>query len=108
MGVGSAGKTGVRAAATRGGSALALAWRAGRLQILGYGVLELVAAVVPVSMAWLTKLALDAIVGRPVGGTTLTFLGGGLMVAGVAAADRAFHFDPNGLQSHKVTCLVGP
>jgi len=86
MGVGSAGKTGVRAAATRGGSALALAWRAGRLQILGYGVLELVAAVVPVSMAWLTKLALDAIVGRPVGGTTLTFLGGGLMVAGVAAA----------------------
>jgi len=41
MGVGSAGKTEVRAAATRGGSALALAWRAGRLQILGYGVLEL-------------------------------------------------------------------
>jgi ATP-binding cassette, subfamily B, bacterial len=66
--------------------ALALAWRAGRHQILGYGVLELTAAVVPVWVAWLTKLALDAIVGPPISGSALAWMGGGLMVAGLAAA----------------------
>jgi ATP-binding cassette subfamily B protein len=66
--------------------ALTLAWRAGRYQILGYGTLELVGAVVPVWVAWLTKLALDAIVGRSISGETLAWMGGGLTVAGLAAA----------------------
>jgi ATP-binding cassette subfamily B protein len=79
-------RTGVRAGAARIRSALALAWRAGRYQILGYGALELVAAVVPVGVAWLTKLALDALVGRSVTGPALALMGGGLAVAGVAVA----------------------
>jgi ATP-binding cassette subfamily B protein len=79
-------RTGPRAGAARIGYALALAWRAGRHQILGYGTLELVAAVVPVWLAWLTKLALDAIVGRSISGSALAWIGGGLLGAGVAAA----------------------
>jgi ATP-binding cassette subfamily B protein len=75
-----------RAGAARIRSALALAWRAGRCQILGYGGLELVAAVVPVWVAWLTKLALDAVVGSSVTGPALALMGGGLAVAGVVAA----------------------
>jgi ATP-binding cassette, subfamily B, bacterial len=66
--------------------ALALAWRAGRYQILGYGTLELVAAVVPVWVAWLTKLALDAIVGQSISGSALAWMGGGFLAAGLAAA----------------------
>jgi ATP-binding cassette subfamily B protein len=79
-------RTGAKAGAARIVHALALAWRAGRYQILGYGALELVAAVVPVWLAWLTKLALDAIVGRSISGSALAWMGGGLLVAGVAAA----------------------
>jgi ATP-binding cassette subfamily B protein len=79
-------RTGARAGVARIGYALALAWRAGRYQILGYGALELVAAVVPVSVAWLTKLVLDAIVGRAVSGSAVAWMGGGLVVAGLAAA----------------------
>ncbi|MQA95419.1 MAG: ATP-binding cassette domain-containing protein [Streptosporangiales bacterium] len=79
-------RTGARAGAARIVHALALAWRAGRYQILGYGALELVAAVVPVWVAWLTKLALDAIVGRSISGYALAWMGGGLLVAGLAAA----------------------
>jgi ATP-binding cassette subfamily B protein len=79
-------RAGVRAGAARIGYALALAWRAGRYQILGYGALELVAAVVPVWVAWLTKLALDEIMGRPAGGAALAWIGGGLLVAGLAVA----------------------
>jgi ATP-binding cassette subfamily B protein len=79
-------RTGARAGAARIRYALALAWRAGRFQILGYGTLELVAAVVPVGVAWLTKFALDAIVERSIGGTTLAWMGGGLVAAGLMAA----------------------
>ncbi|MFC5753127.1 ABC transporter ATP-binding protein [Actinomadura rugatobispora] len=79
-------RTGARAGGARIRYALALAWRSGRFQILGYGTLELVAAVVPVGAAWLTKLALDAIVGRSIGGTALAWLGGGLLAAGLTAA----------------------
>ncbi|SPT49410.1 ABC transporter ATP-binding protein [Actinomadura madurae] len=79
-------RTGPRAGAARIGHALALAWRAGRYQILGYGTLELMAAVVPVAVAWLTKLALDAIVGPSAGDPGLAWMGGGLLAAGVLAA----------------------
>jgi ATP-binding cassette subfamily B protein len=79
-------KTGFRAGAVRFGHALALAWRAGRYQILGYGTLELAAAMVPVSVAWLTKLTLDAIVERSISVSALAWMGGGLAAAGLAAA----------------------
>ncbi|MCP9951334.1 ABC transporter ATP-binding protein [Actinomadura madurae] len=79
-------RTGVRAGAARIKGALGLAWRAGRHQILGYGALELVAALVPVWVAWLTKLALDAITGPPASGSALAWMGGGLLVAGLAVA----------------------
>jgi ATP-binding cassette subfamily B protein len=79
-------RTGARAGAARIVYALALAWRAGRYQILGYGALEVVAAVVPVFVAWLIKLALDAIVGRSISGSALASIGGGLLVVGLAAA----------------------
>lgn len=79
-------RTGAGAGAARIGSALGLAWRAGRHQILCYGTLELVAALVPVWVAWLTKLALDATAGPPANGPGLAWLGGGLLVAGVAVA----------------------
>ncbi|TDC57173.1 ABC transporter ATP-binding protein [Actinomadura sp. KC345] len=77
---------GARAGVAGVGHALALAWHAGRYQLLGCGTLELVAAVVPVGVAWLTKLALDAIAGRSNGGPALAWMGGGLLAAGLAAA----------------------
>src|SRR5262245_17699829 len=67
-------------------SALALAWHAGRYHILGYGALELVAALVPVWVAWLTKIALDAIAGRSLSDSAVAWMRGGLMAAGLAAA----------------------
>jgi ATP-binding cassette subfamily B protein len=79
-------RTGARAGAARIAHALALAWRAGRYQILGYGALQLVVAVIPVCVAWLTKLALDAIAARSISGSTVAWMGGGLLVAGVAVA----------------------
>ncbi|TDD74798.1 ABC transporter ATP-binding protein [Actinomadura darangshiensis] len=78
-------RIGFRSGAARFGHALALAWHAGRYQILGYGALELAAAVVPVSVAWLTKLTLDAIVERSVSVSALIWMGGGLAAAGLAA-----------------------
>jgi ATP-binding cassette subfamily B protein len=83
--LGTAG-TGARASVSRIGYALALAWPAGRYHILGYGMLQLASAAVPVSVAWMTKLALDAIVERSVSASELARIGGGLLVAGLAAA----------------------
>ncbi|GAB3437392.1 ABC transporter ATP-binding protein [Flindersiella endophytica] len=79
-------QTGAIAGVARIVHVLALAWRASRYQILGYGTLQLAAAVVPVGVAWLTKLALDAIVERSVSVSALAWIGGGLLVAGLAAA----------------------
>ncbi|MCC5579596.1 ABC transporter ATP-binding protein [Microtetraspora sp. AC03309] len=66
-------------------TALALAWRAGWHLMLGYGLLALVEAAVPVAVAWLTKLVLDVITDHPTGQTPLLVAGAGLAAAGVAA-----------------------
>jgi ATP-binding cassette, subfamily B, bacterial len=66
------------------GAALAMAWASGRGRLLGRVALAVVASVVPVTAAWLTKVVLDrltAAAGRPVLLPVLL-----LAVTGVAAA----------------------
>jgi ATP-binding cassette subfamily B protein len=72
-----------RASLTGLARALGLAWRAGPYHLLGYGALTLLAAVIPVAIAWSTKYALEAIVGPGPGTSALITAGVGLAVAGV-------------------------
>lgn len=74
---------GARASRTGLVRALGLAWRAGRFHLLGYGALTLLAAVVPVATAWLTKYALDTIIDPAPGVSVLAAAGVGLALAGV-------------------------
>ncbi|WP_117213630.1 ABC transporter ATP-binding protein [Allorhizocola rhizosphaerae] len=63
----------------------ALVWRAAPLTATGYAVLALLGGVAPVVVAWLTKLAIDALVGRQ-GLATLGWLAGLLAAVGVMTA----------------------
>ena len=75
---------GARPSLTGLSRALALAWRAGRFHLVGFGALTLLAAAVPIAIAWLTKYALDTIVDAEAGFSTLVAAGVGLALAGVA------------------------
>jgi ATP-binding cassette, subfamily B, bacterial len=77
---------GARASLTGLVRALGLAWRAGRIHLLGYGALTLLEAGIPVATAWLTKYALNAIVDPALGISVLVAAGVGLAVAGVASS----------------------
>lgn len=74
---------GARVSLTGLARALGLAWQAGWAHLLGYGALTLAQAAVPVTAAWLTKYALDAIVDPELGMSVLVGAGVGLAVAGV-------------------------
>lgn len=63
-----------------------LTWRASPGRLLGCAVLTLLAAAVPVTVAWLTKLVLDAVAGREGTLTRLLGLVAGLAVTGLVAA----------------------
>ncbi|WP_242659244.1 ABC transporter ATP-binding protein [Thermostaphylospora chromogena] len=65
--------------------ALGLAWRAGWALVIGAGALAVAEALMPVCVAWLTKIALDVVTGRSSGGL-LVAVGTGLAVAGLAVA----------------------
>jgi ATP-binding cassette, subfamily B, bacterial len=75
---------GARPSLTGLSRALALAWRAGRFHLVGFGALTLLVAAVPIAIAWLTRYALDTIVGAEAGFSTLVAAGVGLALAGVA------------------------
>ncbi|MBF9130514.1 ABC transporter ATP-binding protein [Plantactinospora sp. S1510] len=64
--------------------ALALAWRAGWHTLVGQAGLALLGSVLPVALAWLTKLALDG-VARPAPFRDLLPIGLGLAAVGVGA-----------------------
>lgn len=76
---------GARASLTGVARALALAWRWGRFPTLCYTVVTLLAAAVPVGLAWLTKLVLDAVAGGAATGGRLAVIAVGLAAAGLAA-----------------------
>ncbi|MEU8235245.1 ABC transporter ATP-binding protein [Actinoplanes sp. NPDC048967] len=64
-----------------------LAWGAARGSLLGYVLVTVVGAVVPVSSAWLLKLVLDSLTRQPVAAATVLGLAVGLAVtAGTAVA----------------------
>jgi ATP-binding cassette, subfamily B, bacterial len=76
---------GVRTSLRGVGLAIALTWRAGWYLPPLYGGVMLLEAAVPVSLAWLTKLALDIIVDPAAPASLLLGLGLGLAVTGVVA-----------------------
>ncbi len=80
------GLGGVRASAAGVAGALALAWQAGPLLIVGSAIAALLEALVPVAAAWFTKAALDVIISRGVDGRYLAAVGAGLVVTGLATA----------------------
>ncbi|GIE47309.1 multidrug ABC transporter permease [Amorphoplanes nipponensis] len=73
----------MRSAARR---ALALAGRAAPAQLAAYLALAVVAGVVPLAFAWLTKLLVDGLAGGDMGWPEAAALVGALAAAGVAAA----------------------
>ena len=66
--------------------ALGLAWRSGRFLMSGYGVVTVVEAVIPVAIAWLTKIALDAIADPELDTRVLVMVGAALAGSGVVSA----------------------
>lgn len=58
-----------------------MAWRSGPPRLTAYIGLTVLQAVIPVAVAWLTKLLIDGLVGGW-SGTALIWLGGGLAVVG--------------------------
>ncbi|MFG1805963.1 ABC transporter ATP-binding protein [Streptomyces sp. NPDC049040] len=66
-------------------AALSLAWRAGPLHTVGYAVLAVLQAVVPVATAWLTKAALDVVADRSAGTSDMAGVAAGLAATGVLA-----------------------
>ncbi|MDE3724926.1 ABC transporter ATP-binding protein [Nocardiopsis sp. N85] len=79
-------RTGPRAVLRGVGAAFALAWRAGPHLTLGYGLITLVQAGVPVLVAWLTKAVLDMIVAPEPSTEGLAAVAVGLAAAGVITA----------------------